>query len=69
MTQKIQNNNSNSKIKILQFASSIGRPSKQKATLLGLGLRKINSISLLNDTSSIRGMIHKVKHLVRIIKI
>lgn len=42
------------------------RPSteKQKVTLKGLGLKKIDSTRILNDTAAIRGMIGKVSHLV-----
>ncbi len=46
------------------------RPStqKQRTTLKGMGLRKISSSSVLNDTSAIRGMIGKVSHLVTVEK-
>ena len=57
----------NSKIKIIQVHSPIGRKSDQRKTLVGLGLNKINRTSVLEDTPSIRGMVSKVKHLVKII--
>ncbi|SVD39489.1 uncharacterized protein METZ01_LOCUS392343, partial [marine metagenome] len=38
----------------------------QRENLKGLGLRKVNSSSILENTSSVRGMIRKVQHLVRI---
>ena len=60
---------SNSKIKIKQIASPIGRQSDQKKTLIGLNLNKIDRISILEDTPSVRGMVNKVKHLVSIIKV
>ena len=53
------------KIKVTQIKSAIGRNKKQKKILVGLGLNKINRSKNLNDNNSIRGMIDKVKHLVR----
>jgi len=57
----------NKTIKVKQTASSIGRPEKQKAILIGLGLNKMNKVVELEDTPSIRGMINKVPHLVKIV--
>lgn len=57
----------NKTIKVKQVASSIGRPAKQKAVLIGLGLNKMNKVVELEDTPSIRGMINKVPHLVKIV--
>ena len=54
------------KIKVTLVKSSIGSWKKQKENLSGLGLRKVNSTSILENTPSIRGMIRKVQHLVRI---
>ncbi len=54
----------NTKLKITQVKSSIGKPDKQKKVLAGLGLGKIGKIKILNDTPAIRGMFNKVKHLV-----
>jgi len=56
-----------SKIKIVQVHSPIGRKSDQRKTLVGLGLNKINRTSILEDTPSVRGMVSKVKHLVKIV--
>lgn len=53
-------------IKITQTGSPIGRPERQKATLKGLGLNKMGKSVELEDTSSIRGMIRKVPHLVKV---
>lgn len=53
-------------IKVTQIASPIGRPEVQKKTLIGLGLNKMNKVSELEDTPSIRGMIKKVAHLVKV---
>ncbi len=53
-------------IKVTQIASPIGRPEVQRKTLIGLGLNKMNKVSELEDTPSIRGMIKKVAHLVKV---
>ena len=53
-------------IVVRQTGSPIGRPRDQRATLIGLGLNKINRRRELEDTPSVRGMIEKVKHLVRV---
>lgn len=58
----------NKKIKLEQTGSTIGRQADQKATLIGLGLNKRHRIVEIQDTPAIRGMIKKVKHLVRIIE-
>ena len=44
----------NKTIKVKQVASPIGRPAKQKAVLIGLGLNKMNKVVELEDTPSIR---------------
>ena len=55
----------NKMIKVTQVKSPIGRTADQRQTLRGLGLNKINRTKMLQDTPSIRGMIEKVKHLVK----
>ncbi|HJO96831.1 MAG: 50S ribosomal protein L30 [Rhodospirillales bacterium] len=55
-------------LKVVQTGSPIGRRKDQRATLIGLGLNKIRRTSELEDTPSIRGMIHKVRHLVRVVE-
>ena len=57
----------NKTIKVKQVASPIGLPAKQKAVLIGLGLNKMNKVVELEDTPSIRGMINKIPHLVKIV--
>ncbi len=52
-------------LKVTQTGSPIGRPRDQRATLIGLGLNKINRTRELADTPAVRGMIQKVQHLVR----
>ncbi|MBQ1612457.1 MAG: 50S ribosomal protein L30 [Rhodospirillales bacterium] len=54
-------------IKVKQIASPIGRPAKQKAILIGLGLNKMNKVVELEDTAAIRGMVNKIPHLVQIV--
>jgi len=53
-------------IKVTQIASPVGKPKVQRETLIGLGLNKLNRTSVLEDTPSIRGMIRKVSHLVKV---
>jgi large subunit ribosomal protein L30 len=53
-------------VKVTQTGSPIGRPKDQRATLIGLRLNKMNRTSELEDTPSVRGMIRKVSHLVRV---
>lgn len=55
-----------STIKVTQTGSPIRREKSQRATLVGLGLNKIGRTRELEDTPSIRGMINKVKHMVRV---
>ncbi|KFC67507.1 50S ribosomal protein L30 [Bosea sp. 2KB_26] len=52
---------------IEQIGSPIRREASQRQTLIGLGLNKIRRQSTLQDTASVRGMIEKVKHLVRVV--
>lgn len=54
------------KIKVTQIRSKIGSPKKQKATLEALGLRKMNSSVEIEATPQIRGMVTKVRHLVKV---
>ena len=56
------------KIYVKQIRSPIRRPEVQRKILKGLGLNKMNKVSELNDTPSIRGMINKIPHLVEILK-
>ncbi|MGX9418089.1 50S ribosomal protein L30 [Vibrio sp. RC27] len=53
-------------IKVTQTKSSIGRLPKHKATLRGLGLRKINHTVELEDTPCVRGMINKVYYMIKV---
>jgi len=53
-------------VTVTQIGSPIGRQAYQRATLIGLGLNKMHRTSTLEDTPSVRGMINKVKHLVKV---
>jgi large subunit ribosomal protein L30 len=50
-----------------QTGSPIRRSKDQRATLIGLGLNKMHRKSTLEDTPSVRGMVAKVAHLVRLV--
>lgn len=54
------------KLKITLSKSPIGYQQSQKDTVRGLGLRKMQHSVVQEDTPVIRGMIHKVKHLVSV---
>ena len=54
-------------VKVKRTGSPIRREGSQRATLLGLGLKKANQVVELEDTPSIRGMIRKVGHLVEVV--
>ncbi|MBU0726137.1 MAG: 50S ribosomal protein L30 [Alphaproteobacteria bacterium] len=53
-------------VRVTQTGSPIGREKDQRATLVGLGLNKLNRTRELEDTPAVRGMIAKVQHLVRV---
>ena len=57
----------NKKIKIKKIGSIIRKPQSQIRIVKGLGLRKTNSIREIEDTPSIRGMLSKVAHLVKVL--
>lgn len=54
-------------IKVEQTGSAIRRHHSQRETLIGLRLNKIGRVTELQDTPAVRGMIDKVKHLVRVV--
>ena len=53
-------------IVVKQIRSAARRPADQTATLIGLGLNKMNRTRELEDTPAVRGMIAKVAHLIRV---
>ena len=54
-------------VKVEQIGSPIRRIHTQRETLIGLGLNRIGRVAELPDTPQTRGMITKVKHLVRVV--
>jgi len=57
---------SESKLKIKQVRSTVGRPWRQRRIVEALGLRHHQMMVIHNDTPAIRGMVHKVRHLVEV---
>ena len=57
----------NKKIKIKKVGSLIRQPQKQIRVVKGLGLRKTNSVREIEDTPSVRGMLSKVAHLIKVL--
>lgn len=53
------------KLKVTLVKSVIGTKQDHRATIRGLGLRKLNSSAVLEDTPAVRGMIRKVAYLVK----
>jgi large subunit ribosomal protein L30 len=58
---------SETKMKLQYFRSMICTPTKHKLVIKGLGFTRLNQIVEREDTPSIRGMVNKVPHLVRIV--
>jgi large subunit ribosomal protein L30 len=56
------------KIKVKMIGSVIGCPDKQRATVRGLGLRRMNQVVERLDTPEIRGMVKRIPHLVAIVE-
>ena len=54
------------RIQVTQVKSVIGFDRRQRATLRGLGLRRLRQTVDLPDTPAVRGMVRKVRHLVRL---
>jgi large subunit ribosomal protein L30 len=57
---------SNKTVKVTLVRSPIGTRGSHRATVLGLGLKKINQSRELEDTPAVRGMINKVSYLVKV---
>ena len=60
-------NQQSKKVKVKLVRSPIGTKADHRATVRGLGLRKLNSVSELEDTPAVRGMINKIDYLVRVL--
>jgi len=54
-------------VKVKLVKSIAGTKESHRATVRGLGLRKLNSTSELEDTAAVRGMINKVDYLVKVL--
>jgi large subunit ribosomal protein L30 len=54
------------RLKVTQTRSLIGRPPDQRATVRGLGLKRIGDVVVKEDRPEIRGMLRKVSHLVEV---
>ena len=54
-------------IRVKLVKSGIGRTQRQKDTLRGMGLNKLQKVVTLEDTPAIRGMVKKVEHLVQVL--
>lgn len=59
---------SSAKLKLRRIGSPIRREASQRATLLGLGLKRTYQVVEIEDTPSVQGMIRKVQHLVEVVK-
>jgi large subunit ribosomal protein L30 len=55
-------------VKIKQIGSLIGCTDNQRACVRGLGLRRLHQVVERQDTPMVRGMIHKVPHLVAVVE-
>jgi large subunit ribosomal protein L30 len=56
-----------SKVKVQLVRSPIGCKESHRATVRGLGLRRMNSVSEIEDTPAVRGMINKISYLVKVL--
>lgn len=56
----------NAKVSVKLVKSLIGKKNEHRRIIAGLGLKRINSIAILQDSPSIRGMINKVSYLVKV---
>jgi large subunit ribosomal protein L30 len=56
------------RVRIRMIGSVIGCPEKQRATVRGLGLRRLHQVVEREDTPAVRGMVKKVPHLVEIVE-
>ena len=60
-------NQSNPTVKLQLVRSLVGTRESHRATVRGLGLCRINSVSELQDTPAVRGMMNKVSYLIKVI--
>lgn len=64
---KMADKKSGKTVTVQQTGSPLRRRNDQRATLIGLGLNKMNRRRTLEDTPAVRGMIRKVSHMVRVV--
>ncbi len=67
MTAEKKSAKSASTVRVKWAVSFIGCTDDMRATIRGLGLRRLHQVVEREDTPSIRGMIHKVRHLVEVV--
>jgi large subunit ribosomal protein L30 len=67
MTGAIQMATQEKTVKVQLVRSPIGTKQSHRDTVRGLGLRKLNSVSELQDTPAVRGMINKIDYLVKVL--
>jgi large subunit ribosomal protein L30 len=53
-------------LNVTQVVSEIGYDRRQRATLVGLGIRRLHQTVKLEDTKDVRGMLRAVRHLVKV---
>lgn len=66
MTRPASGEGAARRLLITQYKSAIGNKEDQKRTLAALGLHGLNATVIQPDSPSIRGMLYKVRHLVRV---
>jgi large subunit ribosomal protein L30 len=67
-TEKETGSGKKGTVKIKQVVSFIGSTDDIRQAVRGLGLRRMHQVVEREDTPSIRGMIHKVRHLVEVVE-
>jgi large subunit ribosomal protein L30 len=67
-TEAVVSESSGKRIRLKQVKSEIGYNRRQRATLRGLGIRRLHKVVEVEDTPSVRGMIDKVSHLVTVLE-
>ncbi|MEZ5426501.1 MAG: 50S ribosomal protein L30 [Pyrinomonadaceae bacterium] len=68
MAKKEENQKNGGTIKIQYYKSMIGYPKKQKTIVKSLGITKLNQIVEREDSPSMRGIVEKIPHLLRIVE-
>jgi large subunit ribosomal protein L30 len=67
MARKVERT-ANKKLHIKWVRSAIAAPKKHKAVVRGLGFTRLNQVIEREDTPSIRGMVEKIPHLVKVVE-